>query len=178
VTIDAVFWSGNEGFDLHVFPSAPAQPLDSLLGVTVNGTPHFAKNLPAGVTVQFIAEFAGSPSAHGVLVGPTTGTITVSNPRPAVRLNNFLVRAEVKEGGVVFAETPRIRVHVHDRIVANGVWLTPNELSIHKGADGQRFAVLAEFDDGVIGDISNFPGITWASGDDTKIHVDPSTGAL
>jgi hypothetical protein len=178
VTINAVFWNNFEGFDLHVFPSAPAQPLDALLGVTVNGANHRANSLPAGVTVQFIAEFAGSPSGHGVLVGPNTGTITVSNPRPAVRLNNFLVRAEVKEGGVVFAETPRIRVHVHDRIVFNGVWLTPSALSIHKGSDGQRFSVLAEFDDGVVGDISHFPGITWKSDDDTKIHVDPNTGAL
>jgi hypothetical protein len=178
VAITSVLWNGGEGYDLHVFPGAPLQPLDALLVVTAGGTSHFANALPAGITVQFIGEFAGAPSAHGVQVGATTGGINVANPRPDDRLNNFLIRAEVKEGGVVFPVKPRIRIHVHDKIVFGGVWLTPDTLSIHRGADGQRFSVLAQFDDDVIGDISRLPGITWQSSDSTKIAVDPNTGAL
>ncbi|MEP6733161.1 MAG: hypothetical protein ABJE10_21135 [bacterium] len=178
MAVTDVFWNGGGGFDIHVFPGAPVQPLDALLVVSVGGVDHFANALPAGVTVHFIGEFEGAPSAHGVHVGPTTGGITLITPRPAVRLNNFLIRAEVSEGTVVAPFTPRIRVHVHDRIVATGLWLTPKTLTVHRGADGQRFSVLAEFDDGVIGDISNLPNIAWSSNIPGTVAVDAGTGEL
>src|SRR5262245_50879048 len=106
-----------------------------MLRVVVDGTTlHDGNALPSGITVKFIGEFEGTPSAHGVLVGTNTGRVTVAKPRPTTRLHNFLIRAEVKDASGTFAIKPRIRMHVHD--FATDVVLTPDPLSIRRGSDG------------------------------------------
>jgi hypothetical protein len=188
MAVHNVFWSGGEGFDIHVVAGASSRALNTLLAVTHGAPPQsvFANNLPAGITAAFRPEFNGALagvnfSGHGVTVNTATGVVSVASPIPAgPRLRSFLLRAEVTDatGGapVVHPIQPRIRVHVHTAITR--VWLTPSTLTIRRQADGQRFAVLAEFDDQTVGEISNVPGLAWASSAAGSIAVNAGTGAL
>ena len=108
-------------------------------------------------SVSFATSFipaAGEGFTQGVHVNRTTGKVTVQ-PRPAgSRLRTFAVTGTVKQGPNEFKA--RLRVHVHDGVVAK--WITPESLTVRQGAKGMRFSVLARFDDGVIGDITNWGG--------------------
>jgi hypothetical protein len=49
--------------------------------------------------------------------------------------------------------------------------VTPSVLHVRKGAENMRFSVLARFDDGVIGDITNWsPLLTPGAGDRTFLR--------
>ena len=51
------------------------------------------------------------------------------------------------------------------------MWLTPSVMHVREGAENMRFSVLARFDDGVIGDITNWsPFRTPAAGDRTFVR--------
>lgn len=69
-----------------------------------------------------------------------------------------------------------LRVYVHDGI--DNVWLTPTSLNIPKGTSNFRFSVYAEFDDGVVADISYHPGISWTSDTPANATIDSSTGRI
>src|SRR5262249_23864717 len=81
--------------------------------------------------------------------------------------NNFLMTVSVADNAGKTYET-EIRIHIHDSV--NEIWLTPPTLTIHKGADECRFTVLASFNDGVIGDITGWPQLSYKS-------LDPFSGA-
>jgi hypothetical protein len=205
VAITSVFWNWLEGYDLHVVQGQKARTLNDLLvikDVDPATQAEVFKNAsedgghPFGTTTRFFAECEGgqSPGSGHTLKSfdATTGQVEAASPLPATRLFNFLVRAEVTlpaSGSppttTVFSMKPRIRVHVHGSVTR--AWLTPDPLSIPQGADGQRFSVLAEFDDQVVGDISRLPNIQWSVADaaantntdgSTKIGADPATGAI
>jgi hypothetical protein len=202
MAITSAFWNfidGDfEGYDIHLLTGETSRTLNDLLKIKDGVEPTATFKLasedgghPFGTTTRFLGEFSGAPGpAHGVEdVDVTTGEVEISISLPTTRLFNFLVRAEVSLGtppsAPVFSMTPRIRVHIHSSVVR--AWLSPIPLSIHRGSPGQRFSVLAEFDDGVIGDISRLPGIAWSipnvasntNPDGTlKFTVDPTTGAL
>jgi hypothetical protein len=100
--------------------------------------------------------------------------------------------------------TKRVRVNIHESMTR--MWLSPfsvtanqGSLTVRQGAQNMRFSVMAQFDDGVVGDISNWspfdppqagdrtfvraagtdvPVLTWSSSDDGKIGVDERTGLL
>lgn len=75
-----------------------------------------------------------------------------------------------------------IRIHVHDRI--RNWWPTPGKLRVVSGSAGSLPRLLAEFDDGVAADISDWPGVIeglrldWTSADPARVQVDASTGLL
>jgi hypothetical protein len=126
--------------------------------------------------------------------------VTVDTALPAgPRLYSFIVTATVTQGTTQLRA--RIRVHVHDHVTAK--WLTPSSLTVRQGATGMRFSVLATFDDGVIGDITNWaplestpaipgdrtcvhavgsdaPAHRWSAGtgSDIGMTVDPVTGEI
>jgi hypothetical protein len=193
--------------DIHLLPGLTSPRLDQLLHIQTetpdpdpDHPPHTenprADHPPAGVTTQFQALFIDAPEAHGVKFDEHTGEIEVTSPLPAPRLRSFIVLCGCNEGSNVF--TLPIRVHVHEAI--DDWWLTPAVLHVREGAENMRFSVLARFDDGVIGDITNWsalrkptepddrrfvhrtgeavPALHWSSPHVGHITVDPDTGEL
>src|SRR6185369_5477611 len=142
--------------------------LDHLLIIEDTTGNQRADTPPAGVTTAFQAQFIGAPSDHGVIFDATTGEIEITSPLPGgTRLRSFIVLCGCFEGTNIF-NLP-IRVHVHEDITE--MWVTPKVLHVREGAERMRFSVLARFDDGVIGDITNWsPFLTPQAGDRTFVH--------
>ncbi len=179
MAITAVNWHLGGGHDIHVLAGKTSRELQSLVAIHTTGDGWTrGNNPPANVNVRFIGEFDGQPHKHGVFVDPQLGTVKVDSPRPDVRLHNFLIRAEVFEGTTMFATTPRIRVHVHDKLAGSKVWLAPKHLTVRAGASPQSFTVLAQFDDGVIGNITHLPDLAWSPPTLNGVNVHPQTGAV
>jgi hypothetical protein len=83
-------------------------------------------------------------------------------------VRNFLLAAVFDDGAGHTSQT-EIRVHLHDSV--EEIWLTPSTLSIHQGADECRFTVLARFDDQSVGDITDWPGLSFQSSDESVVKV-------
>src|SRR3954454_8305369 len=177
MTITRIHWSEYGARDIHLIPGLEAPRLDLLLNIDDTGTPpdpndpddegtpaqtFRADTRPEGISydLSFRANFAGAPSSRGVLVNGQTGMVTVPSPLPTLglRLRTFLVTATVTQGGTQFVT--QIRVYVHESVQSR--WLTPSQLTVRQGASNMRFSVLARFDDGVVGDITN-----WSPRDET-----------
>ncbi|MCC7206291.1 MAG: hypothetical protein IT323_03240 [Anaerolineae bacterium] len=185
--ITNAFWSPKT--DIHLLPGQGVPNLLGRLALGHSTLPNlvFANDpsIAPLITTNFVGGFAGAPNNFGVTVTPATGQIAVANPLPGGnRLRNFLVRAEVSEGGSVFAIKPLLRVHVHSAVTR--VWLTPSTLTIHAVSGGTpigdifqpKLTVLAQFDDGVIGNITDLPGLSWSTSDAGQITVDGINGLL
>ncbi|MEU1185772.1 hypothetical protein ABZ464_50835 [Streptomyces sp. NPDC005820] len=157
---------------------------------------------PAGVTVSFAANFVmGAPGTAGVTVD-AHGAVTVTAPLPAppaLRLLDFLVTATVTEGTPPATKTFTAykRFHIHNSITR--MWLTPASLTVHQGVRRSRFTMLAEFDDGLYGDLTAWcpenppnpgdqtfvrpagtatPAVTWSSSAAAAVGADAQTGLL
>ncbi len=189
MAITGVRWVGDEGFDIHVLEGKTSHHLDARLEVLYNGVwltnqpadPNDpASKLPSSVKFKFVPEVAASPASLGLTVDAAVGSVLVTKPRPAypLRVDNFLLRAEVSEGGPPFATTPRIRVHVHESLVGAKVWLAPRQLTLRASASRQHFSVLALFDDGTIGDLTYSPDLRWSKGAGDSVTLDTFSGAL
>jgi hypothetical protein len=164
VSIAKIEWPETNGYDLHLLVGTVSPRLDHRLFILDDlGKSVRANTLPPGA-VSFTARFAGAPFAHGVKMVPETGEITVL---PPARLSSFRVTAKAGDASTDFFVP--LRVHVHAAI--SEAWLTPNPLTIRKRASGMRLTLLARFDDGVIGDITNWsPWSLRAPGDLTFVH--------
>jgi hypothetical protein len=155
-------WKDSEGHDIHVLRGGPAsKALDESFD--------FDANFPtAQFPLSFVPRFRGGlvkpNNPLGVEVDSGTGSVTAkAHPdRTRPRLRNFLMTARQDVGGGNTLETV-IRIHVHDSI--QKIWLTPSTLTVHQGGDERRFTVLALFDDGVVGDITEWPPLTYRSSD-------------
>jgi hypothetical protein len=108
------------------------------------------------ITASFLGSEAADHHALGVTFDPDTGEVTADDPLPAgTRIQNFLVKATAtaRNGATTTRAEVWTRVHVHERV--ERIWLTPNPMTIHETSDvNPRFAVFAEFDDGVVTDIT------------------------
>ena len=147
-------------------------------------TPPDAGGDPPVRTLRIRASFAGSETAPhhalGVTFDPNSGEVTVDNPLPAgTRIQNFLVEAEAasRNGTERTAAEVWVRVHVHERV--ERIWLSPSPMTIHQdGNVNPRFALFAEFDDGVVADITRttvdaWKGrVTWSSDREDIARVD------
>jgi hypothetical protein len=163
---DPLFWNSGEGYDIHVLRGAtPGQKgpaskrLDKALFTTGGGT------------LTFIPHFLNAPNGHGVDVDLVTGAVTAKgHPSTTTKLPNFsfLMTAREVIGGVSTNETI-IRIHVHDGI--QKIWLTPPALTIHQAHPESRFTVLALFDDGTVGDITEWPQLKYQSNKPTVVKV-------
>jgi hypothetical protein len=163
-----LLWKEGEGYDIHVLRGGPAsKALDGslLLDQSTNALPPV-----------FAAHFKGAPNNFGVDVNTATGEVTASphpgSDQPKFPNFNFLMTARQVVGGAATYET-KIRIHIHDSI--EKIWLTPSTLTVHVGSDEHRFTVLALFDDGTVGDITDWPQphLTFKSSDANIVDVLP-----
>lgn len=145
----------------------------------------------ADVTLTFtIADASKDAGAStrtftGISVNRDSGAVTVNSAAtmPALFPQNFLIEAHATTAGQPpFREL--IRVHIHRSI--QRIWLTPAVLNLRPmvapesdDTIKQRFALRGRFDDETVGDLTDFPGVTWASkrGTTATTHVD-AEGAL
>jgi len=174
VSIANIAWPETNGYDLHLLAGTVSPRLDQRLFILDHLDNAQRADKAPGVTVSFTARFAGAPSAHGVTMDPATGEITVASTLPTPRLHSFPVTAKAGDGSSEHGIL--LQVHVHAAI--SEAWLTPNPLTIRERARGMRLTLLARFDDGVIGDITNWsPWSARRTGDRTFVHrtgsVDP-----
>ena len=184
------------GWDIHVLRGTTSLPLLSILVLgedNGNFTRADAANLPADVTrVSFFPRFASTAPfpasvSGGVSVNRMTGEVTATAPAPAPpRMRTFVIDPIVGLTGGGAIQAPPIRFHIHESVTE--IWLTPSPLTIAGDADGQRFTVLARFDDNTIGDITYLasappaagqpptPGFTWRSNDNVCAQPDARGG--
>ncbi len=179
--INNIFWSGDKQNDIHVIAGQSFLDLTTahLAFAKVNPdgtiTNQFAKTYlndasnANDVTLTFKPLFKGAVagdnfSGHGITVNTKTGVVTVVAALPAPRKNNFIMEAVAVSGARTFTEI--IRIHVHQSI--SQVWLTPSTLSVRPFTNSRpentthKFSVRAQFDDGIVGDITKIPGLTWS----------------
>jgi hypothetical protein len=157
MSVVPLIWNDGEGYDIHVMRKGPpSKALDKSFTID----PQFTDPL------VFTPHFKGAPSAQGVSVDTTTGAVTASAAL-APPLRNFLMTVSQNRGPD--AAQTLIRIHLHGSI--QKIWLTPATLTIHQGAAECRFTVLALFDDGTVGDITDWPQLTYASADPTIADV-------
>ena len=155
--------------DIHLVPGLASPRLDQLLKV-------FATSRSGGVrasepilgdtwSVSFAPSFkpAATEFTQGVKVDSNTGRVTVQALPAGSRLRTFTVTGTVKQGANTF--DAKVRIHVHGGVADK--WITPSSLTVRQGAKGMRFSVLARFDDGVIGDITN-----WSGSDPLPLDID------
>lgn len=164
---DPLVWVEGEGYDIHVLRKGPASKV-------LTGSFTIDPSFPlAQFPLVFIPHFKGAPNALGVTVDTSTGEVTaLAHPSGGPhKLRNFLMtaRQDITGQGMTFEAT--IRVHVHDSV--QKIWLTPSTLTIHTHDDECRFTVLALFDDGTVGDITDWPQLAYTSADPTAVDVLP-----
>lgn len=170
------------GRDLHVLPGHATRPFLPDLRVRIAKLPPaFDDDLVdvptyvagSGATFTFVPLFNALKvnddwvgfGANGLTVNAKTGVVTLPATPPSPLKRNFLVEAVLTlPGGTILREV--VRIHVHLGVVR--AWLTPPEISVRKSgtikADvGARFSVRAEFDDGVVGDLTLNHGVFWTA---------------
>ena len=157
-------WTEFGARDIHLTPGLTSPKLIQILEIfsTVDNRWHYADsvNNESHVSVTFSAAFVGAPAVHDVHLNTSTGEVAVANQLSAgFALRSFIVTATAKQGSTTL--TASVRIYVHKALTAR--WLTPATLTVRKDAANMRFSVLAKFDDGVIGDITNW-GILVPSG--------------
>jgi hypothetical protein len=165
VTTTRIAWRFRARFDIHLL-RGKKRCLDELLLLhQADGTEPTGRDrpLPGDVaSLTFAPRIKGAApggviNAHGVKVDTATGEVEVVSPAPAPpRLSNLVVEARCQVDdpaapGGVRNLVATMRIHVHTSVTR--AWCTPTALSIHKGADGQRLSVLAQYDD-TVGDIN------------------------
>ena len=198
-------------FDVHLLPGDPSSDLFAGLAfdleqihddrdpVPVSVRAELATTAPAGGVAPlerlsiFAAMRGSGVGVHhelGVTFEPATRVVTVDNPLPAgTRIQNFLVKAvaTARNGAERTTVEAWVRVHVHERV--ERIWCTPNPMTVHPGSTRlPRLALFAEFDDGVVTDITRSGEripvwdrrVTWTSdpATDTIATVDPRFGSI
>ncbi len=173
--------------DLHVLPGQTTRPLNTDLRVhVVNLTKPPGEDdlfdLPAylaahaDTTFEFRPLFSstlngelwdGDGLGYTISVHRKTGVVTVATALPAAGAaakRNFIVEAVLSGPDRIVREVIRIQIH-------HGVtraWLTPGSLTVRLGSAmpldaGPRFTVRAEFDDGLVGDVTVNHGVSWTA---------------
>lgn len=175
MTVTDAFWFTDNGLDIHVVRGAkPSRRLDQDLVLKLdNGNFVLGHEPPPGVTVRFEARFKGAPDNQDVRLDTATGEVTAKKPAPPGRpLRNFMVRGVVQDPTAPNAFEVQIRVHIHRAV--QRIRLTPPILSVRMGVPEQErvhFGLLAEFDDGITGEVFHWPGLLWRSAAPDAISV-------
>lgn len=179
--INRIFWSGGKEKDIHVVAgqSSPNLTTNFLAFIKSDGTAQFAAvylAANADVTLVFRPLFktqgvqpANTHRGFGISVDTRTGVVTLDAALPAPTKRNFILEVTATDNSVPASPvtyTEYIRIHVHQSI--SQIWLTPSTLTVRpftttrpENTDYQ-FSVRAQFDDGVVGDITGMPGLTWS----------------
>jgi hypothetical protein len=173
MTLVGLEWANNGASDVHLVPQVASPEFFRLLMGQVrvaNGTIelHHVFSLD-NTTVMFTQQVTGTNGGHGITVDAKTGEVTLSPPTD-MNGRSFLLKVDVKQGTDPTVTT-FLRIYVHN--VLQRMWITPKRLTVRKSAKSVRFSVLALFDDGVIGDISNWSPFerTDTPGDRTYVHL-------
>lgn len=154
MTLVGLVWADTGATDVHLLPGLVSPQLTRLLRA-LDLTPENKVlveplHAMAGLTVAFAAQLAGTTASHGVPMTASNGEVAVDSA--AMKGRSFLITATATQATAT--ATARIRIYVHNAI--ERMWLTPRRLTVRRGAKGVRLSVLAQFDDGVIGDITNW----------------------
>jgi hypothetical protein len=186
VAVKDIYWNGGRGEDLHIVNGAESMDLRTLLVIDddTRAQPQVATSLPDGVILIFIPYFIAAPVAgqpdlrgnFGVQVNTVSGVVKVTQAVPRIR--SFLIEASVLDSNVAPAKSFSrfIRANAHGGI--ERIWLTSPEIHLHQNANEQRLTMLAQFDDGRMGQVNNIPGLTWATSAGVTVGVDVGTGKL
>jgi hypothetical protein len=181
-TVDFL-WGDEDGFDLHLLrDSSSADLIDGLF--VSDGGPNLIPAAGPGLPPDFLGVSFSSDVVPAKLVeqGITidaNGRINLAGiSPPAPILRNFLVHARATHTNPALPSPLEadIRVHVHESV--KQIWFTPAELTVHVGADGLKFTLLAEFNDGVGGDITDWTNLSWSSTAPGDVDVGPVSGEL
>jgi hypothetical protein len=124
---------------------------------------------------------------QGIVIDDHTGQVTLTQNQPPPdgdpRTNNFILRARASNSADdSFIDRDIVRVHIHTSVT--NFALTPATLTIRparatRDAPEQtayRFTLRALFDDGTMGDLTEFHGVTWSS--IPADRVNPTTGKI
>ena len=177
--ITGIDWKDGEGYDIHLLRGMQSSALLGLLAVTEpdgsvdDAIDYLADN--ADVTIDFQPSFKNAPDAganpptctgFGITINNRTGSILARPPGAADPvIDNFLIHVTAHDSSDDSEYQTSIRVHLHDRVTS--AWLTPPLLTLRpeSGALPQttevRFSVRAQFDDGVVGDLTHNRDIEW-----------------
>ena len=174
--IKAIFWPGTMNRDIHVLRGQSTRDLTLTLRVTSEDDDNLTADKylvsVADITLKFLPLFKGSPVGddfvgdnNGITVNTMLGVVTVDPGVPQNRKNNFIVEVEAKNDGDGKSFQETIRFQVHSSV--KSVWLTPDRLTVRPKTlppdpTNYRFTVRAEFDDGVVGDLTVGHGVTWS----------------
>ena len=195
-------WAAGAGDDIHLLQGQQSPRLDQLLNITAGTTiVRGDRASSVGVAMAFRQSFVpADPPCAGVVPNPASGLIMVPGPlSPAPRLLDFLVTATATEVATGATLETHLRIHIHTGL--RRLWLTPDPLSVRVGSSSARFSVLAEFDDGSYGDVTNWsawtfdaskpgdrrevrdlatgdPVARWSSNNPADLDADPDTGVL
>lgn len=169
--------SFNKGYgDIHLLRGRQVTLRTKLVFTLDNGNAVWGHDYVAGhagITIEYKAPFNFNAGTHlftsnGVEMDTRTGRIRAVPYAGTNPVENFIITVTVSGANVQNGPlTKRIRIHIHEAVV--NTWMTPSPLTIHKGAvvdaahptrTGMRLSVYAEFNDGVIGDLSNYAGFT------------------
>jgi hypothetical protein len=176
MTLVKLLWSNTSAQDVHLLPGLASPELTRLLRAgdlkpATNEVIEEQLHNMTGLTVTFSAQLAGTLASHGLAMADKTGEISVDANVPlATKGHSFLVTATAKQGTAT--ASTRIRVYVHGAILR--LWLTPARLTVRKGTQNMRLSVLAMFDDGVIGDITNWSPFEPPLGPPDHTYVHPA----
>jgi hypothetical protein len=171
--IDFMFFRFSE--DWHLLHDQTSQRLDQNLVFSIVGggakqaDEYIAHN--QDVTLVFQPLFKGSVNGdlfedHGIHVNRKTGQIKIDSTLPLLRKSNFIIEATATNTGDGSKFAGVIRIQVHQSAVR--IWLTPDLLTVRPTTTERPettsygFTVRAEFDDGVVGDITKNHGVTWS----------------
>jgi hypothetical protein len=187
-------WASDEGYrgnDIHLVRSATATSssagLEPYLRLRLDdGTEVPLPKGPGGAVVFFTFSVPSPPESYKTRYGFTphldTGVVDLATAPTDKVVSNFIITANATDTGAVDETgSPRtlralIRIHIHEGRAANGVMVQPNPLHLRKGT-ALRLSVLVQFSDGVLGDVSFHPGLTWSPSLALTVGGDPHSSA-
>ncbi|HEV7808680.1 MAG TPA: hypothetical protein VGO80_22945 [Solirubrobacteraceae bacterium] len=153
---------------LLLVDDASGKTLSLTAGIAaMNATAHaadveFETNLrsPGDFGIRFEPVAAGDTSGL-LVVGSTTAVGQTAEPLRSFVLACSITSPAVPPAQKIVLASVRIRVHVHARV--ESMWLTPSPLTIPRGTTQYRASLIARFDDGVVGDITNWGTVNWSA---------------
>jgi hypothetical protein len=192
--IDSAFWGPTREQDIHVLRGSSAPDLrDQLFFSTSTGPQSASIYLGSNndVTLSFSPFFSGTLSGsdfvgagNGIRVNAATGAVAVDPGQPLRRKNNFIIRATARNTSPQGNQNPMtelVRVQVHTSV--KNVWLTPDHFTVRPTRSPvdlthYKFSVRVEFDDGVVGDLTDNHGVTWAATSNGTSHAIGTFGEI
>jgi hypothetical protein len=181
--IQKATWGVLKNFDMHLVKGQSTPTLlKNISFLRADGTKVTAFSYifdpPAlgDVTVKFSAQIQGHMNGDtligaGAEIGTLSGIVKVTDNLPPIRLHNFILVAQItNQPGTPTQKIINLPIHIHIHDSVSKFWLTPNPMTIRpKGTTRPdkteyRFSVRVQFDDGIVGDLTDNHGVAWSTG--------------